>query len=322
MRILTTSLVAVAALFAATGSDAKADYPTKAVKIIVPFAPGGPTDVMARIVAQKLSEHLKHQFYIDNQAGAGGNIGMGNAAKAPNDGYTLLFVSSSFVVNPSLFAKIPYDPFKDFQPISNVGVAPNVLVVHPSVPAKNVKELVDLLRANPGKYSFASAGTGTTPHLSGELFKLTQKLDIVHVPFPGAGPAIQSTVGGHTLIAFTSLPPTVAHAKEGKLRALAVTAKKRSSALPDVPTLGEAGLTNQEADTLQALLAPAGVPKEVTETLHAEIVKILADPEVKKRFDQLGFEPVGNTPDEFSKQIKDEIAKWNAVIKDANLKIQ
>jgi tripartite-type tricarboxylate transporter receptor subunit TctC len=312
----------VAALFAATAGDARADYPTKAVKIIVPFAPGGPTDVMARLVAQKLSENLKHQFFIDNQAGAGGNIGMGNAAKAPNDGYTLLFVSSSFVVNPSLFAKIPYDPFKDFQPISNVGVAPNVLVVHPSIPAKSVKELIELIRANPGKYSFASAGTGTTPHLSGEMFKLSQKLDMVHVPFPGAGPAIQSTVGGHTLIAFTSLPPTVAHAKEGKLRALAVTAKKRSSALPDVPALGEAGLQNQEADTLQALLAPAGVPKEVTELLHAQIVKILADPEIKQRFAQLGFEPVGNTPAEFTQQIKDEIAKWDAVIKGAKLQIQ
>jgi len=322
MRILMTSLVAFAALFTAAGGDARAEYPTKAVKIIVPFAPGGPTDVMARLVAQKLSENLKHQFFIDNQAGAGGNIGMGNAAKSPNDGYTLLFVSSSFVVNPSLFAKIPYDPFKDFQPISNVGVAPNVLVVHPSVPAKTVKELVELIRANPGKYSFASAGTGTTPHLSGEMFKLSQKLDMVHVPFPGAGPAIQSTVGGHTLIAFTSLPPTVAHAKEGKLRALAVTAKKRSSALPDVPTLGEAGLQNQEADTLQALLAPAGVPKEVTELLHAQIVKILADPEIKQRFAQLGFEPVGNTPAEFTQQIKNEIAKWDAVIKGAKLQVQ
>jgi len=320
MRILTTSLVALAALFTATGGDAKADYPTKAVKIIVPFAPGGPTDVMARLVAQKLSDNLKHQFYIDNQAGAGGNIGMGNAAKSPNDGYTLLFVSSSFVVNPSLFDKIPYDPFKDFQPISKVGFAPNILVVHPSLPAKSVKELIDLLRSNPGKYSFASPGTGTTPHLSGELFKLTDKLDMVHVPFPGAGPAIQSTVGGHTLIAFTSLPPTVAHVNEGKLRGLAVTAKKRSGALPDVPTLAEAGLPNQEADTMQALLAPAGIPKDVLDTLHSQIVKILADPDVQKRFAQLGFEPVGNSPSEFAQEIKEEIEKWRKVINDAKIK--
>ncbi|HWM81887.1 MAG TPA: tripartite tricarboxylate transporter substrate binding protein [Pseudolabrys sp.] len=320
MRILTTSLVALAALFTATGGDAKADYPTKAVKIIVPFAPGGPTDVMARLVAQKLSDNLKHQFYIDNQAGAGGNIGMGNAAKSPNDGYTLLFVSSSFVVNPSLFDKIPYDPFKDFQPISKVGFAPNILVVHPSLPAKSVKELIDLLRSNPGKYSFASPGTGTTPHLSGELFKLTDKLDMVHVPFPGAGPAIQSTVGGHTLIAFTSLPPTVAHVNEGKLRGLAVTAKKRSGALPDVPTLAEAGLPNQEADTMQALLAPAGIPKDVLDTLHSQIVKILADPDVQKRFAQLGFEPVGNSPSEFTQEIKEEIEKWRKVINDAKIK--
>jgi tripartite-type tricarboxylate transporter receptor subunit TctC len=190
------------------------------------------------------------------------------------------------------------------------------------VSAKSVKELVDLIRANPGKNSFASAGTGTTPHLSGELFKLSQKLDMVHVPFPGAGPAIQSTLGGHTLIAFTSLPPTVPHVREGKLRALAVTAAKRSSALPDVPTFAEVGLPNQEADTMQALLAPAGVPQEIIDTLQAQITKILADPEVKAKFDQLGFEPVGNSPAAFAKEIKDEIAKWGKVITDAKIKVQ
>ena len=322
MRVLTTSLVALAALFTVASNNAQAAYPDKPVKIIVPFAPGGPTDVMARLVAQKLSDNLKQQFFVDNQPGAGGNIGMGNAARSPNDGYTLLFVSSSFVVNPSLFDKIPYDPFKDFLPISKVGVAPNVLVVHPSVSAKSVKELIKMLRANPGKYGFASPGTGTTPHLSGELLKLSEKLDMVHVPFPGAGPAIQSTLGGHTLIAVTSLPPTVSHAQEGKLRALAVTAKKRSPALPDVPTLEEVDLKNQEADTMQALLAPAGTPKEIIDTIHTQIVKILADPDVQQRFEKLGFEPVGNTPAEFAEQIKEEIAKWDTVIKGAKIKAQ
>lgn len=322
MRMMTTFLVALTALFTVASNHAHAAYPTKSVKIIVPFAPGGPTDVMARLIAQKLSDNLKQQFYIDNQPGAGGNIGMANAARSPNDGYTLLFVSSSFVVNPSLYDTIPYDPFKDFLPISKVGVAPNVLVVHPSVSAKSVKELIDMLRANPGKYGFASPGTGTTPHLSGELLKLSEKLDMVHVPFPGAGPAIQSTLGGHTLIAVTSLPPTVSHAQEGKLRALAVTAKKRSSALPDVPTLDEVGLKNQEADTMQALLAPAGTPKEVIDTVHAQIVKILADPDVQRRFEQLGFEPVGNRPEQFAEQIKEEITKWDTVIKGSKIKAQ
>lgn len=322
MRVLKASLVALAALLTVASSNVQAAYPDKPVKIIVPFAPGGPTDVMARIVAQKLSDNLKQQFFVENQPGAGGNIGMGNAARSANDGYALLFVSSSFVVNPSLFDKVTYDPLKDFLPISKVGVAPNVLVVHPSVSAKSVKELIDMLRANPGKYGFASPGTGTTPHLSGELLKLSEKLDMVHVPFPGAGPAIQSTLGGHTLIAVTSLPPTVSHAQEGKLRALAVTAKKRSSALPDVPTLEEVGLKNQEADTMQALLAPAGTPKEVIDTLHTQIAKIVADPEVLKRFEQLGFEPVGNSPAEFAEQIKEEIARWHTVIKGANIKAQ
>ena len=242
-------LAALLAVTAAHAEPAPGGYPNHPVKVIVPFAPGGPTDVTARLVAQKLSELLGQQFYIENQAGAGGNIGMGNAARATPDGYTILFVSSSFVVNPSLYPKIPYDPYKDFIPITVVADAPNLLVVHPSVPATSVKELIALVKAHPGTYSFASAGTGTTPHLSGELFKLASNLDLVHVPFGGAGPAVQSTVGGHTLIAFTSLPPSVPMVKAGKLRALAVSSKTRSGALPDVPTMEEAGLTGQEADT-------------------------------------------------------------------------
>ncbi len=303
-------------------ASAQTGYPNKPVKIIVPFAPAGPTDVMARLVAQKLSKDLGQQFYVENQAGAGGNIGMGNAARAPNDGYTILFASSSFVVNPSLYAKIPYDPYKDFIPVSNVGVAPNILVVNPNVPVKSVKELIALIKANPGKYSFASAGAGTPPHLSGELFKFTQKLDIVHVPFAGAGPAVQSTIGGHTPIAFTSLPPSVPQVRDGKLRALAVSSKKRSGTLPDVPTFAEAGLPGQEADTFQAMLVPAGTPKEVVDILYHEVVKIVAMPDVKARFDQLGFDAVANSPTEFAAQIKAEITKWGTVIKNAEIKAE
>jgi tripartite-type tricarboxylate transporter receptor subunit TctC len=306
---------------AASPSLAQSTYPDHPVKMIVPFAPGGPTDVMARLLAQKMSEHFKQQFYIENEPGAGGNIGMANAAKAAPDGYTILVVSSSFVVNPSLYAKVPYDPFTDFAPITIPGDSPNVLVVNPSLPVKTVKELVDLIKANPGKYSFASAGTGTTPHLSGELFKLTYGLDLVHVPFNGAGPAIQSTVAGHTPIAFTALPPAAPLVKGGQLRALAVTSKRRSEALPDVPTMAEAGLTGQEADTLQGVLVPAHTPKPIADALYHEIVDIVHDPDVKEKFAALGFDPVANTPEEFAAQIKDEIAKWGKVIKAANITV-
>jgi tripartite-type tricarboxylate transporter receptor subunit TctC len=300
-----------------------ASYPDRPVKIIVPFAPAGPTDVAARLIAQKLSENLKQQFFIENQGGAGGNLGMGNAAKAAPDGYTILFVSSSYVVNPSLYAKVPYDPYKDFAPVTVAADAPNLLSVHPSVPATNVKELVELIKANPGKYSnFAHAGVGTTPHLSGELFKLTFGLDLVHVPFPGAGPAIQSAVGGHTPIIFSSMPPAMPMIKDGKLRALAVSAKHRAAVLPEVPTMEEAGLKDQEADTFQAVLVPSGTPKEIVALLHREIVKIVNTPDVKARFDQLGFEVVANTPDEFAAQIRAEIAKWGRVIKDAKVKME
>jgi tripartite-type tricarboxylate transporter receptor subunit TctC len=296
-------------------------YPDHPVKVIVPFAAAGPTDVMARLITQKLSEHLGKPFYVENQPGAGGNIGMANAAKASPDGYTILFVSSSYVVNPSLYAKIPYDPYTDFIPITIAGDSPNVLAVNPSLPVKNVRELVDLIKANPGKYSFASAGTGTTPHLSGELFKLTFGLDLVHVPFNGAGPAVQSTVAGHTPIAFTALPPAAPLVKGGQLRALAVTGKMRSAALPDVPTMEEAGLKGQEADTLQGVLVPAHTPKDITDLLYREIVKIVHEPDVKEKFAALGFDPVANSPEEFTAQIKVEIAKWGRVIKDANIKV-
>jgi tripartite-type tricarboxylate transporter receptor subunit TctC len=318
--IIRLSLVLAAIGFASAAFSQT--YPDRAVRVIVPFAAGGPTDVMARILAQKLADDLGKPFFVENHAGAGGNIGMGMAATAAADGYTILVVSSSFVVNPSLYPKIPYDPFKDFIPVTVAGASPNVLVVHPSIPAKTVKELVDLIRSSPGKYNFASPGVGTTPHLSGELFRLSLDLDLVHIPFPGAGPAIGSAVGGHTPIAFTALPPAVPHVKAGNLRALAVTSSKRSSALPDVPTLAEAGLPGQEADTLQGVLVPAGTPKEIVDLLYREIVKIVALPDVKERFAALGFEVIANSPDQFTAQIKVEIEKWGKVIRDAKIKAE
>lgn len=297
------------------------DYPTRPVRIIVPFAPGGPTDVFARLLAQQLSTVFGQQFYVENQAGAGGNIGMGNAARAAPDGHSIVFVSTSYIVNPSLYPKIPYDPYADFAPVTLAAISPNVLTVHPSIPAHSVQELIAFLRANPGKYSFASAGLGTTPHLSGELFKLSQGLDLVHAPFNGSAPAITSTLGGHTAIAFTVLTPAVPHVKEGKLRALAVTTAKRSPALPEVPTLAEAGLPDQEADTMQGILVPAGTPKPIVASLHQAIVTIMAAPEIKDRMLALGFEPIASTPDEFSARIKIEIPKWEKVIRASNISL-
>jgi tripartite-type tricarboxylate transporter receptor subunit TctC len=323
MTRVVRSLAALLVCFAGFLGSAEAQpYPAKPVRVIVPFAPGGPTDVIARIVAQKLSENLGQQFVVENRAGAGGNIGMAAVAKAAPDGYTVLVSSSSIVVNPSLYANIPFDAVRDFAPVTYAAASPNVLVVHPSVDAKSVRELIALIKANPGKFSFATPGIGTTPDLSGHLFKLALGLDLVAVPFNGAGPAITSTIGNQTPIAFTALPPTTPHVKSGALRALAVTSKTRSSALPDVPTLAEAGVAGQEADTLQGVLVPAGTPKEIIDTLHREIVRIVALPEVKERLAGLGFDPVANRPEEFAAQIRAEIAKWGKVVKAANIKVE
>jgi tripartite-type tricarboxylate transporter receptor subunit TctC len=304
------------------GSAFAQSYPDRPVRIIVPFAPAGPTDVIARIVADKLSISLGKQFYVENRAGAGGNTGTAAVATSPADGYTLIVVSTGFVVNPSLFAKVPYDPVKDFAPITIVAVSPNVMTVHPSVPAKTVQELVTLIKANPGKYSFAAPGVGSTPHLSGEIFRISQGIDMVTVQFTGAGPAIQNTVGGHTPIAFTAVPPAAPQIKDGKLRALVVTSEKRAPGFPDVPTVAEAGLTGQEAYTLTGILAPAATPREIIDLLHRETVKIVAQPDVQKRLDDLGFEVVANTPEQFAVRIKTELEKWAKVVRDAKIKIE
>ena len=292
-------------------------YPARPVRIIVPFAAGGGSDVIARLIAQNLTENLGRQFYVENQVGAGGNIGMGNAARAAADGYTILFATSSYVVNPSLFPKVPYDPDKTV-----AADAPNSLLVHPSLPARTVKELVDLIKANPGKYSFAHTGIGTTPHLSGEVFKLSAALDLVAVPFSGGAPAAQSAVAGHTPILFNSLAGAMPLVKDGKLRALAVAAKARAAALPDVPTLDEAGFKDQEANTFQAMLAPAATPKEIQDLLHREIIKTLKLPDVKARLEGLGLDVVANSQEEFGAQIKEEIVKWRKVIRAANIKAE
>lgn len=296
------------------------DYPTRSVRIVVPFAPGGATDIIGRIVADKLTQRLGHSFHVDNRPGAASIIGTAIVAKAAPDGYTVLVVGGAFIINPALQGTLPYDPIADFSAVTNVAVSPNVLVIHPSVPAKDVGELVELVRRNPGKYSFASPGTGTMPYLSGELFKLTTQLDIVHVPFNGAGLAIASTIGGHTPIAFVPLPAAVAAVRQGSLRALAVTSSARSPVLPQTPTLTESGMPGQEAATLQGVLVPAGTPKEIVDRLQQEIKASVAMPDVNERLTELGFDPVADTPTEFTAHIKSEIAKWSRVVRDAKIK--
>ncbi len=316
----TLGFFAAALLAAAVGAaPASAAYPDHPVKVIVPFAPAGPTDVMARLIAQKLSESLKQQFYVENHPGAGGNIGMVQVARADKDGYTILVASSSYTVNPSLYAKNPYDAFKDFQPITLAAASPNILVVNTDVPAKSVKELVDLMKKDPGKYSVANPGVGTTPQLAAELFKLTNSLTSPSVPFGGAGPAIQSAVGGHTPVAFSALPPAATQVTGGKLRGLAVTSAKRSSTLPDVPTMAEAGFKGQESETMQGIFVPAGTPKDIVDLLNKEIVRIMNLPDVKEKCAQLGFDVVANTPAEFATYIKTDVEKWEKVIKDAKV---
>jgi tripartite-type tricarboxylate transporter receptor subunit TctC len=318
--IVARALIAGAGLvLAGTALAQVPGYPDRPVKMLVPFAAGGPTDVVARLISHKLFEKLGQQFYIENMAGAGGNIAMGAAARAPADGYTILFVSSSYTVNPSLYAKPPYDPDKDFEPITKAGGSPNGLFVNPAIPAKSVQELVELLRANPGKYTFASPGVGTTPHLSSELFKLTFHLDFALAPFAGGAPSIQSVVAGHTPICFQAIPPATPLVKDGKLRALAITAKTRSPALPDVPTLDEVGIKDQEAETMQGVLVPAGTPKPIVDLLQAEIARIVRLPDVSDKMLAIGIEPGGMPAAEFAAYIKADIAKWKKVITDASI---
>jgi tripartite-type tricarboxylate transporter receptor subunit TctC len=316
------ALLGIGSQAASAQTPGAAGYPARPVKVVIPFAPGGVVDIMGRLLAQKLSESLGRNFYIDNLGGAGGNIGVANAASSRPDGYTLLMTSSSFVVNPSLHKKIPYNPYKDFAPVTIAAASPNILVVNPSVSAKSVKELIAAIKQKPGTYSFGSPGTGTTPHLSGELFRLSFGLDMVHVPFTGAGPALEATVGGHIPIAFSSVPAAVPLIKGGALRALATTSSSRLSALPDLPTMAEAGAPGQEAETLLFVMFPAGTSKDIVDLVYRTIAKIVQTQDIRERFDALGFRPMSTTPDESAVRIKDEVVKWAKVIHDAHIQEQ
>ena len=297
-------------------------YPARPVRVIVPYAPGGPTDVCARLIAQKLSDQLGQQFYVENVPGAGGNIGTGQAARAAADGYSILITVNSHVINPTLYDQVPYDAFKDFAAVTLAAGFASALTVNPSVPAATVKDLVTLIKANPGKYSFASPGFGTPSHLLGEQFRVANGLDLVHVPYGGSGPAVLAAVAGDTPIAFAALSAAVPQVKDGKLRALAVMSERRSQALPALPTIGQAGYPGLEGDGWVGVLVPAGTPADVIALLHREIVAIIALPDMQGRLSALGFEPVGNTSAEFALQMKLEMEKWAKVIRAANIKAQ
>src|SRR5438552_14004830 len=317
-RVLLAAMLLVCGIAASSAQN----YPTRPVRVVVGFPAGGPTDAIARIVAQKLSDKFGQQFFVENVGGAGGNTAAGQVARVTPDGYTIMAISTGFMVNPSLYAKVPYDPIKDFIAVSLVAVSPNVVVVNPQIPAKTLPELVQLIRDNPGKYSYAGPGVGSTPHLGGELFRLTYKLDLVHVPFTGAAPAVQSTIGGHTPIAFTALPSSLSAIQGGQVRAIGIAATERAEGIPDVPTFAEQGVKDQDADTLTGIVAPAGTPKEIVELLSREIARSVARPDVRERLAMLGFKPVANTPDEFAARIKLEMEKWGKVVRDANLRIE
>jgi tripartite-type tricarboxylate transporter receptor subunit TctC len=313
---------ATIALVAHAISAGAQSYPTRPVRVIVPYAAGGQTDVFARLIAQGLTERFGKQFYVENIVGASGSIGTSQAARAAPDGQTILVAFTTFAINPAFFGRVRYDPSNDFDAVTLAVASTTVLLVNASVPAKTLHELIDLIGASPGKYSFASPGVGTPPHLLGEHFRLTFGLDLVHVPFNGLAPQTASVIAGHTAISIGGLASAEQHIKDGKLRVLAVLSKTRSRMLPDVPTIGESGYRDMEADSWVGVLVPKRTPKEVVATLHREIVKIIATPEMQERLAGLGYNAVGTTPEEFTAQIEAETAKWAKVIQAGNLKPQ
>jgi tripartite-type tricarboxylate transporter receptor subunit TctC len=323
-KILAFALLLLAASVIVAAADAVADaaadsWPSRPVKFIVGFAPGGPTDLFARLIAQKLSEQTGKNFFVENLPGAGGNLGAGRAAQSAPDGYTLLVTGGNLTNSPYLYNEVPYDPLKSFDAVTVGAQTPVVLAVNPSVPANTVKELVALIRSSPGKFSFASPGTGTPPQLVGSLFQHALNLDLVHVPFDGGGTAVQATVGGHTPISFGAMAPAVPLIKSGQLRALAVTGKERSPALPDVPTMAESGFPEVVGATWTAVVVPAGTPKDIIAKLHDLIVAGLAQQDIKDKLAAMAYVPIGNSPEECTAFFKSEMAIWSKVIKDAGL---
>ena len=329
MKTIVCLAAGCAALMLAAASHAQnapggaaASYPTRQVRVIVPYPAGGPTDVMARLVAQHLTESLGQNFFVENLTGASGVVGTGTAANSPGDGHTILFVTNDFAVAPTVSSKVPYDAIKSFAPVTIAAASPQVVVVHPSFPAKNMQELIVLAKASPGKYNYASLGIGFGQLSSERLFRLGLGLDLVRVPFPGAAPIITSTLADHTPIAFLGLPPAAPHIKEGTLHALAVTSAKRSPVFPNVPTMAESGVPDQESELIIGVLVPAATPKPIVDQLQRQIARIVALPDVKERLDALGFAPVASTPEAYAAQIKADIETWSKVVREANIKVE
>jgi tripartite-type tricarboxylate transporter receptor subunit TctC len=318
LRYLASTLLVCLPLVAAAQAGG---FPDKAIRIVVPFPPGGATDAAARLVAVKMSEHWGQPVVVDNRAGAGGNVGSDLVAKAPADGYTLVMgVTGSHAINTSLYSRMPYDPVADFVAISQVAVVPNVLVVHPSVPAKNLAELVALAKKEPGKLNYASLGNGTAAHLGMEMLKAEAGVDITHVPYKGSAPAVSDLLAGQVQMMVDGLPSALPHVKAGKLRAIALTSLRRSPSLPDLPTIAES-YPGFYADAWSGLFAPKGTPQPVVDKLSAEVQRILKLPEVREKLAALGAEPVGSTQAEFAAHVKKEIEKWAKVVKTSGAKV-
>lgn len=298
------------------------NYPAKTIRMIVPFPPGGTTDILARVAGQKITEAFGQQVIIDNRPGAGGNIGTELVAKAAPDGYTLLTdPGSTLTINPSLFAKLSYDVLKDFAPVTIIAAVPNLLVVHPSLPVKSVRELITLAKARPGQLNYASTGAGQSTHLSMELFKTMAGINVVHIPYKGSSPALVDLLGGQVSLMFDNMPSSLPHVKAGKLRALAVSTLKRSPAMPQLPTVAESGLPGFEVSVWFGVLAPAGTPREIVNKLNGAIVKSLQNPDVRERLAGQGAEPIGNTPEQFTAQMQRDLVKWAKVVKDSGAKL-
>ena len=317
------SLAATLAILAPQACAAADAYPAKPIRFVVAFPPGGGTDIIARSIAQKLSDRLAQQVVVDNRPGAGGNIGTDIVAKSAPDGYTMLMGSAGpLAINASLFASMPFDPVRDLAPVTLAASTPNVLVVHASLKAATVNELIALAKARPGEINFASSGHGTPAHLAGELFNSMAGVKLVHVPYKGAAPALADLLGGQVQLMFSTMPPALPHVKDGKLRALAVTSLKRSRAMPELPTVDEVALPGFEANTWHGVVVPAGTPAAVVVRLNREIVAILHMPEVVERLSGQGAEALGSTPEEFAAYIKSETLKWAKVVRDSGAKAE
>ena len=315
--------LALALVFGSANAYAQS-YPSKPIRLVVPYPPGGPLDIMARAIGQKLTEAWSQPVVVDNRAGAGGNIGADLVAKGPADGYTLLMGAvATHAINPTLYAKIPYDPVRDFTPVALVAQVPNILVVNPSVPAKSVKELIALARARPGYLNFGSGSTGSTGHLAGELFKTMAGVQMVHIPYKGGAPAMADLLAGQVQLMFDNLANALPNVKAGRLRALAVTTLARSPAMPDLPTMAESGLPGFDLTTWFGLMVPAGTPPEIVAKLNAEIVRALNAKDMRERLEKMGAEPpANNTPEHFAAFVRAEAAKYAKVVKDSGAKVE